>query len=65
MRPHNLDLVSLLPGLVFVALGTASLTGVLDVTRIDFVWLWPAVAILLGVLLLARLLPRGDDQGLE
>jgi cytochrome c-type biogenesis protein CcmH/NrfF len=62
VKRHALDLVSLVPGLVFVVVGIVSLTGTLDVQRIDYMWVWPAIAIVLGIILLASLLRRGDSQ---
>jgi hypothetical protein len=61
MRRHGWDLVSLVPGLVFLAVGLASLAGWLDVTQIDYGWLWPIVAMVLGIVLLASL--RGQSSG--
>ncbi len=62
MKRHPLDLVSLVPGLLFVVVGIVSLTGALDVLRIDYMWVWPAIAIVVGIILLASLLRRGDGQ---
>lgn len=62
MPRHALDLVSLLPGLVFVAIGVVSLIDRLDVTRLDYAWFWPCAAFLLGVVVLARLFRRGGQS---
>lgn len=53
MRRHDLDGLSLGAGLLFLALGIAFLTGRVDVLRLELVWLWPALALLAGVVLLA------------
>jgi cytochrome c-type biogenesis protein CcmH/NrfF len=58
VRRHDLDGLSLLSGLVFLALGSAFLTGRVDVLRLNPLWLWPALAILVGVVLLAGLRRR-------
>ena len=54
MRRHDLDLVSLVPGLVLLAAGVASLAGI-DLTRLDYRWLWPSLAILAGLVVLVTL----------
>jgi hypothetical protein len=59
VKRHRLDLVSLVPGAVFVAIAVASLRG-WDVTRIDYAWFWPAIAIGVAVVLIAGLL-RGRE----
>lgn len=65
MRRHDLDAVSLVSGLVFAAVGIAFLTGRVDVMRLDPTWLAPVAAIVLGLVLIARLVRRGRGQGLE
>ena len=68
MKPHPTDLLSLVPGLVAVAVATIALTGGLTLDLLATEWLWPAVLVVLGVLVLASAgigrRPRaGDDPG--
>jgi hypothetical protein len=53
MKTHPTDLISLVPGLVSVAVAVVALAGglTLDVLATD--WIWPAVLIGLGLLVLA------------
>lgn len=53
MKPHPTDLLSLVPGLLAVAVATIALTGGLTVDLLATEWLWPAALVVLGVLVLA------------
>ncbi len=54
MKTHRTDLVSLIPGLAFVTLAVAALGGAVEIDLVrDLRWVWPALAITVGVLLLA------------
>ena len=68
MRRHDLDLLSLLAGLLFVAVGVAALSvGREDLTD-TLKWIWPATLLVLGVGLLvasARQNRPRDEVGPE
>lgn len=53
MKRHPTDLLSLLPGLLFVTIATVALAGGLTVDLLSADWVWPSVLIALGVLVLA------------
>lgn len=54
MKAHRTDLVSLIPGLAFVALAVTALAGAVEVDLVrDLRWLWPALLLGVGILLLA------------
>ncbi len=53
MKRHPTDLLSLLPGLLFVAIAVVALAGGLTVDLLSADWVWPSVLIALGVLVLA------------
>lgn len=53
MKRHSTDLLSLLPGLLFVAIAVLALAGGLTVDLLAADWVWPSVLIALGVLVLA------------
>ncbi len=66
MRTHPTDLLSLVPGVVAVAVAIVALTGrlTLDVLATD--WIWPTVLVGLGLLVLAtagigRRTPTDDE----
>ena len=61
MRPHRFAPVSLVFGLLFLALGLTTLLGDVNVWRFD--WFWPVVLLVAGalVLLSARPDPRDHD----
>lgn len=61
MRTHRSDLVSLVMGLVFLALGLRFLQPGAQVWRMDWSWVWPAVLLLGGVLVLASARSRAID----
>jgi hypothetical protein len=66
VRRHDLDLVSLITGVVFVLVAVAHLVGAATGDALDPLWLAPVLLIGLGVAGLAGAL-RGvgssDDQG--
>lgn len=53
MKRHSTDLLSLLPGLLFVAIAVLALAGGLTVDLLSADWVWPSALIALGVLVLA------------
>lgn len=55
MRRHELDPVSLLPGLAFVALGAPFLFGSVSVLDLRWDVVWPVAVIVAGVVLLLSL----------
>lgn len=61
MHSHDLDLTSLIAGIVFVAVGAFFLADQFQTLDLQVRWVWPAVLIGLGV---ALLVPRrnGTDR---
>ena len=53
MKRHPTDLLSLLPGLLFVTIAVVALAGGLTVDLLSADWVWPVALIALGVLVLA------------
>lgn len=53
MYPHELDSVSLIAGLTFLAIGIGHLIG-LNIFDLAFSGIWPVLAILAGGILLVR-----------
>jgi hypothetical protein len=49
MARHDLDLVSLVAGLVFIGMGLGFVLDQTGVVSLDLRLLWPAVLIILGV----------------
>jgi hypothetical protein len=62
MARHPADLVSLIFGMLFAAIGVVLLMGRLDGIRLD--WILPVATVVLGVLLiaLARSIGRESDD---
>jgi hypothetical protein len=60
VRRHDLDLTSLLAGLLLVALGLVTLVGDAVGLRLDARWMLPAVLVGLGVAGLAGSLRPGS-----
>jgi hypothetical protein len=61
MRRHRADLVSLVLGLVFVALGVRFLQPGAQLWSIDWSWAWPAVLLLAGLVVLASARSRDRE----
>lgn len=61
MKRHPTDLLSLVPGLLFVAIAAVALAGGLTVDLLSADWVWPSVLIALGVLVLASAGLGGRD----
>ena len=61
MRTHRSDLVSLVMGLVFVALGVQFAQPGTQAWTIDWSWLWPAALLLGALLVLASARSRDRD----
>lgn len=53
MKRHPLDLLSLVLGLLVVAVAVAALAGGLTLDLLTTDWVWPALLVGLGVLVLA------------
>ena len=51
MRPHSLDRLSLVFGVVYVAIAVAALAG-LDLLEARWGWAWPVILLAIGVALL-------------
>ncbi len=63
MRRHELHLVSLVAGVVFVGLGLSALVADWAVADLDWQWVWPPILIGAGVAGLVASRPRPDDDG--
>ena len=61
MTRHSFDPISFVTGLVFAGLGVAFMIG--NVTLPQFDWLWPLIAVALGVAIFAS--TRRPDQSVE
>lgn len=62
MERHRLDIVSLVAGLVFLAVGIGHLLGI-NLLRLSLlVGLWPLLLIIGGGLLLAQVVRRPSDD---
>ncbi len=62
MDRHEIDLLSLLPGLAYLAVAAAALAGLLTPELFAADWLWPAVIIALGVGMLLTLFGQRRDR---
>ena len=61
MEPHELDVISLTAGIIFLVLGMAHMIGI-DVTRMAFHRLWPMLLIVGGGVLLVGVIRRARDE---
>lgn len=64
MQRHDLDPVSLVPGVLFTVVGLAFLIGRIDVTRLDLRWWLPALAIGVGLLILLQVVRGVRNEGM-
>lgn len=62
MRRHDLDLLSLITGVVFLLVATSHLLGAVAGTDLDLAWLAPVVLVGLGVAGLAGALRAGRSR---
>ena len=53
MKPHDLDLTSLISGLLFSGLAAGFLADGLNAWNLRLAWVWPVLLIGLGLALLA------------
>lgn len=60
MRPHRFDAVSLVFGVIFGAAGLVVLRDEPRLWAMDWSWLWPAVLLVAGLLVLASI--RSDQR---
>ncbi len=51
MQRHRFDPLSLIPGVVFVAVGIAALSGTIRIQTIAWDWVWPITLLVIGALL--------------
>lgn len=75
MRRHEMDPLSLVSGLLFTAIGALFLFGRVDVARAGAEWVWPALLVAAGGLLMVltarpprdarRPLPVDEDSDSE
>lgn len=63
MERHDLDLTSLISGLLFVGLAILFLADRVDAIDLQVRWVWPALLIGLGVALLASGSGRRNGNG--
>lgn len=61
MQSHRIDALSLIAGLVFLAAGGAHMLGI-DPTSLTVWRAWPLLLVLAGVVVLAGLARRPDDD---
>lgn len=61
MQPHELDLTSLVAGVLFSGLALSFLADVADLWNLRLEWVWPILLIGLGVALLAPSRRRSDE----
>jgi cell wall-active antibiotic response 4TMS protein YvqF len=59
---HDLDLTSLIAGLLFVALGLVFLSDRTGLIDLDVRWIWPSLLMGLGIAGLASGWGRGDER---
>jgi hypothetical protein len=59
VQRRDVDITSLVAGLVVVAFGALLLLDRSDALNLSFGWFWPAIAAALGAILLASGLTRG------
>lgn len=52
MKPHRTDLVSFVPGVVFVAVALAALFGGLRLDALATEWFWPVSLVVIGIVVL-------------
>lgn len=61
MEPHELDVVSLTTGLLFIAVGIGHLAG-LNITDLALSGLWPVLLIIGGGILLVQVTRRARND---
>ncbi len=52
MKPHRTDLVSFVPGVVFVGVALAALFGGLRLDALATEWFWPVSLVVIGIVVL-------------
>jgi hypothetical protein len=63
MERHRLDLLSLLAGLLFLAVGLGNLlASPVAAVWLSISYLWPILLVLAGLAVLAGVIRRGDDR---
>lgn len=61
MKPHRTDLVSFIPGVVFVAVALAALFGGLRLDALATEWFWPVSLVVIGIVVLVTSSRSGSD----
>ena len=61
MERHDLDPISLFFGIAFLGLASTGLFDDVDFTPVDGRWLWPALLIIAGLLVLATSVRRPNQ----
>lgn len=62
MKPHDIDPISLVFGLMFAATGAIFMSANLDFSDVRGEWVWPIPLVLIGIALLVSALARRDDS---
>lgn len=62
MKRHALDIVSLVFGVIFVGVAVTGMFVDEDVTVLEARWVWPALLVLAGAVILLFTI-RGEDTG--
>jgi hypothetical protein len=65
MHRHPIDLLSLVSGVLFIALGIAAWTGPLDLSAVRFDLLLPLAVVVIGLSLIFSLRSQRPDEGLD
>lgn len=63
MERHDLDLVSLIFGILFLGLASTALFDNIDLTPFEARWVWPVLLISAGALILVSSLNRSHSVG--
>lgn len=61
MKPHRTDLVSFVPGVVFVGVALAALFGGLRLDALATEWFWPVSLVVIGIVVLVTSSRSGSD----
>lgn len=61
MKPHRTDLVSFVPGVVFVVVALAALFGGLRLDALATEWFWPVSLVVIGIVVLVTSSRSGTD----
>lgn len=65
MKRHPTDLVSFIPGVLFVAVAITALAGGLRLDTLDSDWIWPVTLVVLGLVVLVSSGLTGRSRGAD